>query len=114
MKIGEKIREARKSKNYVLKDVSRITKFSMSYLSDIENDRSTPPLATLEILCKALDISLYDVLPREDEMHVQENDPDTAELHLLTRNFKDWDKRDKDELLSYLRAKNSARKEKDK
>ena len=114
MKIGEKIREARKSKNYVLKDVSRITKFSMSYLSDIENDRSTPPIATLEILCKALDISLYDVFPREDEMHLNENDPDTVELHLLTRNFKDWDKRDKDELLSYLRAKNSARKEKDK
>ena len=46
MKIGEKIREARKSKNYVLKDVSRITKFSMSYLSDIENDRGPRKINT--------------------------------------------------------------------
>jgi len=112
MKIGDKIRKARKSKGYILKDVSKLTNISVSYLSDIENDRSNPPLDTLEILCKVLDIPLYDFFPTDPAMLVQENDPDTLELHSLIQDFKDWDRRDRDELISYLRAKKHSREEK--
>lgn len=112
MKIGDKIRKARKSKNYVLKDVSKLTNISVSYLSDIENDRSNPPLDTLEILCKVLDIPLYDFFPTDHAMLVKEDDPDTLELHSLLQDFRNWDRRDKDELISYLKAKRLTREEK--
>lgn len=45
--IGERLKSLRKSKESTLKDVSKSTGLSISYLSDIERDIVDPSLKTL-------------------------------------------------------------------
>lgn len=110
MEIGEKLKKIRKSKKYRLKDLAERTNLSISYLSDIENNRSTPPLQTLQILCETLEIPIYELFREIEPMLVKES-PLHQELYSLLEDFNEWDEGDKNELLSYLRAKRSARKE---
>lgn len=113
MSIGEQLRKARISKKLKLKDVAAASNLSISYISDIEHNKSTPPLETLKNLCKALDLSLYDVFLELDTMLVKEKSS-TRELYALLEDFDEWDERDKDELISYLKVKKSARDEKNR
>lgn len=110
MDIGEKLKKVRKIRKYRLKDLAEKTNLSISYLSDIENGRSTPPLQTLQILCETLDIPMYELFREIEPMLVKET-ARNQELYALLEDFNDWDEGDKNELLSYLRAKRSARKE---
>lgn len=110
MDIGEKLKKVRKIRKYRLKDLAEKTNLSISYLSDIENGRSTPPLQTLQILCETLDIPMYELFREIEPMLVKETALN-QELYALLEDFNEWDEGDKNELLSYLRAKRSARKE---
>jgi transcriptional regulator with XRE-family HTH domain len=110
MDIGEKLKKVRKIRKYRLKDLAEKTNLSISYLSDIENGRSTPPLQTLQILCETLDIPMYELFREIEPMLVKET-ARNQELYALLEDFNEWDEGDKNELLSYLRAKRSARKE---
>ena len=57
-KIGQKIRELRKSKNLKLQDVANETGFSTALISQIENDNVSPPIATLSKLAKFFDVKM--------------------------------------------------------
>lgn len=113
MSIGEQLRKARLSKKLKLKDVAAASNLSISYISDIEHNKSTPPLDTLKNLCATLDLSLYDIFLELDTMLVKEKGA-TRELYALLEDFDEWDERDKDELISYLKVKKSARDEQKK
>jgi transcriptional regulator with XRE-family HTH domain len=56
MKIGVKIKQLRTDNGLTLKQLSEITKLSISFISDIENGRRNPSLENLNILASALGI----------------------------------------------------------
>ncbi len=62
MKLGDRIRELRKSKGETLKEISGSTNLSVSYLSDIERGRTNPSLQTLDTLAEHFGISVTDLL----------------------------------------------------
>ncbi len=58
LQIGSKVRELREKKRYTLQELSAKTGLSKALLSQIENNRVIPPVATLLRLARALDASL--------------------------------------------------------
>jgi len=54
--IGKTLRVQRTSRDMKLKELSELSKLSVSYLSDIENNRKTPSLASLEKIAHALNV----------------------------------------------------------
>lgn len=58
LEIGGKIKDLRQKKSYTLKDVSALTGLSKPLISQIENNRVVPPVATLLKLARALDVGL--------------------------------------------------------
>ena len=54
---GEKIKDARKSKNLTQKQLAQQIDAKHNSVSDWENDKNRPDAATIELLCKALDIT---------------------------------------------------------
>lgn len=62
MKLHERLRELRKTRNLRLRDVSPRAGISIPYLSDLERGRTNPSLDTLQTLAKAYEISLQDLL----------------------------------------------------
>lgn len=62
MKLGERITNLRKSREWTLRDLSHHTKLSISYHSDIEKDRTDPSLKTLVKLADAFGIKVIELL----------------------------------------------------
>ena len=62
MGLGDRIRELRKRKGATLKDVSDATHLSVSFLSDVERNRTTPSLDSLTALADFFGIHLTDLL----------------------------------------------------
>ncbi|SFN03602.1 helix-turn-helix domain-containing protein [Thermodesulforhabdus norvegica] len=58
LQIGNKVRELREKQHYTLQDLSAKTGLSKALLSQIENNRVIPPIATLLRLAKALNVGL--------------------------------------------------------
>jgi len=58
LEIGGKIKELRLKKGFTLKDLSTLTGLSKPLISQIENNRVVPPVATLLKLARALDVGL--------------------------------------------------------
>lgn len=71
MTLGERIKILRKNKNMTLRDLSQKVDISISFLSDIENDRSKPSLERLGDIAKALDTTVSYLLG-EDIYYVKE------------------------------------------
>jgi transcriptional regulator with XRE-family HTH domain len=65
--IGKKIRKYRLIKKVTLQELAKETGFTKGYLSRIENTPKAPPVSTLIILSKALDISLSDIFGEKKE-----------------------------------------------
>ena len=61
--IGEKINKYRKALNMSTTTLSKLSGTSQSSISKIENGRSTPDIKTLVNICKALGLTLYEILP---------------------------------------------------
>ena len=65
---GEKIKDARKSKNLTQKQLAEKIGAKHNSVSDWENNKNRPDAVTIEFLCKALDITpnyLLDASPGE-------------------------------------------------
>lgn len=62
MQIGEYIRNLRMTNHMALRDLAAITGLSVSFLSDIEHQRSEPSLASLELIAKGFDLGAGDML----------------------------------------------------
>jgi transcriptional regulator with XRE-family HTH domain len=66
MKLQDRLKELRTAHDLTLKGLAERTGLSVSYLSDMERGRTTPPLVTLETLATALDMTVIDLLAGVD------------------------------------------------
>jgi XRE family transcriptional regulator, regulator of sulfur utilization len=66
MTLHERLKEMRRARDLTLKELAARSGLSVSYLSDLERGRTTPPLPTLEMLAGALDITVLDLLTGVD------------------------------------------------
>lgn len=103
--LGEKLKTLRKAKKFSLKELSELTEISISFLSDIENNRSNPSIEKLKIICNALDIDPSFFLSSNSNPPIE-----NTELLELLSDYPTWKEEDKAELLYYLKAKNIIRK----
>ncbi|HWP34373.1 MAG TPA: XRE family transcriptional regulator, partial [Thermodesulfobacteriota bacterium] len=65
MKLGRKIRSVRLGKGITIQDIARRTGLSKGFLSQVENDKTSPSLGTLERIAEALSIPLTYLLLEE-------------------------------------------------
>ena len=57
-RMGSKIRETRKNKNLTLKDVARMTDLTESLISQIENSKANPSIASLVAISRVLGVPI--------------------------------------------------------
>ncbi len=56
--LGTKLKSIRKDRGYSLEDLAKRTGFSKSFLSQIENGKNSPSIASLKRITQALEISI--------------------------------------------------------
>ena len=66
MQLGAKLRELRNTRRSTLAEVSKVTGLSVSFLSDVERERTKPSLDTLEKLASYYQVSVNDLLEEVD------------------------------------------------
>jgi len=59
--IGKRLKEFRLRTGLTLQALAETTNFSVSYLSKVENSKKAPPVSTLIVLAKALNVSLSEI-----------------------------------------------------
>ncbi len=62
--IGERLRRTRTSQHRTLREVSRVARVSLGYLSEVERGRKEPSSELLASICHALDLPLDELLRR--------------------------------------------------
>lgn len=107
MKIGSKLHSLRKSKGLSLKELSSLADISISFLSDIENEKSNPSLDRLKQLADILEvpISYFLVEQSGDSVDSLISDEELLPVLNLLRDYRKWNTEDKQELYYYLKAK---------
>ena len=65
--LGKRIKEYRMKKGLTLKRLEEKTGFTKGYLSKVENTKKAPPVSTLIVLAKALEVSLSDIFGEKGE-----------------------------------------------
>lgn len=105
MGVGKRIKDSRIKQKLSLRDLAAKVDISISFLSDIENERSQPSLARLKDLAEGLNTSVSYLLGEEDLL-------EEFGLSGLLKDFSNWPQEDREELLAYLRAKQMARQSK--
>lgn len=58
--VAQRIRSIRTEKGLTLEEVARLTGFTKSLISKIENNKVSPPVSTLATIARALNVSLGD------------------------------------------------------
>ncbi|WP_322903173.1 cupin domain-containing protein [Paenibacillus campi] len=75
MEIGSMIRAIRKRKNITIAQICEQTGLSQGFMSQLENNKTSPSLATLESIAAVLNVSLaYLLLSREERINVVKKD----------------------------------------
>lgn len=71
MELGSNIRTIRKRKGITIASICAATGLSQGFMSQLENDKTSPSIATLEQIAAALDVPLaYLLLRKEERMQV--------------------------------------------
>jgi len=71
MNIGSNIRTIRKRKNITIAQICEETGLSQGFMSQVETNKTSPSIATLESIAKALKVPLtYFLLQKEDRMQI--------------------------------------------
>lgn len=116
MDLGNRLKSIRNSKGLSLKQLSENTKekISVSFLSDIENNRSKPSIERLKDIAATLNTPIsYFIDDAENSVFSSAiEDTDFIPIIELLKDFKDWNIEDKKELLYYLKAKKTIRNDK--
>lgn len=63
--LGEKLKAIRKTRGYSLEELARLTGFSKSFLSQIENGKNSPSIASLKKITAALDVSIGELFDED-------------------------------------------------
>ena len=71
--LGTKLKVVRKERNYSLEELAKRTGFSKSFLSQIENGKNSPSIASLKKITEALGISIGELFEedRGDQVYIQ-------------------------------------------
>lgn len=87
MEVGKKIRELRLAKNMTLKELSTKADVSMSLLSVVERNRSTPTVRTLDRIVNALGTTVSQVCSDEENSKTAKADqkPKVSIIHRKDR-----------------------------
>ena len=67
MELGSTIRTIRKRKGITIASICAATGLSQGFMSQLENDKTSPSISTLEQIAAALDVPLAYLLLRKDE-----------------------------------------------
>ena len=79
--IGERIKKIRVEQKMTLADLNKKTNISISYLSQIERDKTTPSLASLAIIADALNANLRYFFEAENELaHITRSSVDRIDI----------------------------------
>jgi transcriptional regulator with XRE-family HTH domain len=62
MTLGKNIRNRRQDQGLNQSELAKMAKISVSYLSEIENERTNPSLKTLLKIAKALKVNISDLV----------------------------------------------------
>jgi len=65
--LGKRIKEYRMKKGLTLQKLAEKTGFTRGYLSKVENTKKAPPVSTLVVLAKALEVSLSEIFGEKRE-----------------------------------------------
>ncbi len=106
--ISSKLRDLRKSKKMSLKALSEATGISITFLSDIEHNRSKPSIEKLKDIAKAFNVSPSYFIDEPNLEHVLDK-----ELLELIKDYSNWNDLDQKELIYYLKVKKLLRNSKD-
>lgn len=68
MQLGRKIRDLRLRRGLTVQQLAEASKLSKGFISQVENDRTTPSLSTLRDLARALDTSAAYLVVEEDQV----------------------------------------------
>jgi transcriptional regulator with XRE-family HTH domain len=83
LKIGHKIRQARKKRDMTIKDLGERTSLTTSLISQIETEKANPSLSSLISIAKALDVTVGSFFDDEEVLDnpvVREKDRKAIEL----------------------------------
>lgn len=120
MTIGERIKLQRKNLKLTLKEVSQRTKLSTGNLSELENDKYSPSVASLVSLSKALDCSIDWLVTGEvvlkkvsgessiidDREETTENNSRFSDIESdIIGMFRQLDERDKEDVFDSIKLK---------
>lgn len=105
MKIGKKLKELKTQKKLKLRDIARETGLSVSYLSDIMNERSNPSVDTLIKLSDYLGVPAGMFIGEDPAAYLTQAQ---MQLHELLKDFTQWPPHDQEDLLVYVEAKKKA------
>lgn len=98
MKIGNKIFNKRIEKGITGKELSLRAGVSQSTISDIEKDKRSPQLNTLEKICESLDIDMIELLA--DQKIIKKLRDDEA---LILNFFNKLTPKEKESLIQFLK-----------
>lgn len=70
LRIGELVKQIRKSRNWTLQDLADATGLSVSYLSILERGGNSPTIANLQKICQALCITFNELIASLDDNKV--------------------------------------------
>ena len=68
--IGGILKHHRKRKNITLKELCDLTGLSVSYLSMLERGLNSPTVANLNLICKALDMTMAELIQKLDTSQI--------------------------------------------
>lgn len=104
MNIGLKIKEYREKQGLTLKQLSEKSSLSVSFISDIENNRRNPNLNNLGKISNALCVPMSSLI--EADQNKNTITPDLEFLNLY-QSLSDKQKKEAISFMRYLRARNN-------
>ncbi len=72
--LGSRLKKIRENKKLSLRKLGEIAHLSHSFIADIESGRSNPSLDTLKALATALEVSVPELIGKNSNQIVTEND----------------------------------------
>ncbi|QIB27929.1 helix-turn-helix domain-containing protein [Caloranaerobacter azorensis] len=116
--VGKRIKMLRKERGLSLKELSKKTDISISFLSDIENGRSNPSLERLKDIARGLNTTVSYLLGETDDIEINSeikkllSNPEFLKVLDELKDFNSWSDEDKSEFLAYIKAKRMIRNSK--
>jgi len=81
MQLGKKIRDLRFRRGLTVQQLAEASSLSKGFISQVENDRTSPSLATLRDLARALDTSVAYLVVEDDQVPYVVRGSDRPRIH---------------------------------